>query len=96
MINKTVNVRISIILDIRHTSNLYCQYNLMTTQIPEKRQNLIDIFVHRNEQINLSAIRKPEDIYVKHILDSLELTKIFNLQHNEVSSLSPNEWKETK
>ena len=51
----------------------------MPTKIPEKRQPLIDTFIDRNSQINLSAIRDPEDIYVKHILDSLELTKVCNL-----------------
>ena len=47
--------------------------------IPKERQALIDIFVQRNSQINLSAIREPEAIYVKHILDSLELNKIVDL-----------------
>lgn len=49
------------------------------THIPSARQPLIHTFIERNSQINLSAIREAEDIYVKHILDSLELTKIFNL-----------------
>ncbi len=48
--------------------------------IPQQRQPLIDTFIHRNSQINLSAIRTPEAIYVKHILDSLEITKIMDLE----------------
>lgn len=45
----------------------------------EERKNMIDLFLEMNAQINLSAIRDPEGVYTKHILDSLELTKIINL-----------------
>ena len=61
----------------------------MKTNIPPKRQPLIDTFIHRNSQINLSAIRTPEDIYIKHILDSLELTKIFDLKSDNPSDVPP-------
>ena len=40
------------------------------------RDKLIQLFLEKNEQINLSAIRDPEWVMVKHILDSLELEKI--------------------
>lgn len=43
------------------------------------RTPLIDIFLGRNSKLNLSAIRDVNSVYVKHILDSLELTKIINL-----------------
>lgn len=43
--------------------------------IPPKRQSLINIFLEKNSQINLSAIRDAEWVYVKHILDALEVTK---------------------
>lgn len=46
----------------------------------KKRQKLIDLFVNWNGKINLSAIRKPDDIYVKHILDSLELNKVWEFE----------------
>ncbi len=46
----------------------------------EKRQKLIDLFVDWNGKINLSAIREPKDIYNKHILDSLELYKIWDFE----------------
>ena len=46
----------------------------------EKRQSLIDRFIYWNNQINLSAIRNPEDIYKKHILDSLEINKVFEFE----------------
>jgi 16S rRNA G527 N7-methylase RsmG len=43
----------------------------------QERQHLIDIFLKINEQINLSAIRTPEQVYVKHIQDSLIINEIF-------------------
>ena len=45
----------------------------------QPRQQFIDLFLEINSQINLSAIRDAEWVYTKHILDSLELTKILNL-----------------
>ncbi len=42
---------------------------------------LIDLFVKKNKQINLSAIRNPKDIWIKHILDSLEWNKIVKQLH---------------
>ena len=38
--------------------------------------NLIQIFLEKNKQINLSAIRDKDWVRVKHIQDSLELEKI--------------------
>jgi 16S rRNA G527 N7-methylase RsmG len=43
-----------------------------------KRQQLIEVFLETNTKINLSAIRTPEGVYQKHILDSLEITKVFD------------------
>ena len=40
------------------------------------RDNLIDAFLEKNKQINLSAIRDSEWVRVKHIQDSLELEKL--------------------
>lgn len=45
----------------------------------QSRQQFIDLFLQINSQINLSAIRDAEWVYTKHILDSLELTKVLNL-----------------
>ena len=39
------------------------------------RDNLIHVFLEKNKQINLSAIRDEEWVRVKHIQDSLELEK---------------------
>lgn len=44
-----------------------------------KRKTLIDIFIKYNQKLNLSAIRDAEGIYVKHILDALELLKALSL-----------------
>lgn len=38
--------------------------------------NLIQLFLEKNKQINLSAIRDPEWVMIKHIQDSLELEKL--------------------
>jgi len=48
----------------------------------EDRSKLIKIFLEKNSQINLSAIRDEEGVRVKHIQDSLELNKILKFQKN--------------
>lgn len=40
------------------------------------QQKLIEIFLEKNKQLNLSAIRDEEWVRVKHINDSLELEKV--------------------
>ncbi|MBU0626451.1 class I SAM-dependent methyltransferase [Patescibacteria group bacterium] len=50
------------------------------------RDKLIKIFLEKNSQINLSAIRDADGVLVKHIQDSLELDKV--LQIPPKSSLS--------
>ena len=44
------------------------------------RDNLINIFLDKNSQINLSAIRDRDWVMIKHIQDSIELNKIFKLR----------------
>lgn len=44
-----------------------------------QREPLITTFVRFNAQINLSAIREPQAIYEKQILDSLILTEFVDL-----------------
>ena len=41
-----------------------------------KRDTLIQLFLEKNKQINLSAIRDEEWVMIKHIQDSLELEKL--------------------
>ena len=42
------------------------------------RDKLIHAFLGKNKQINLSAIRDPEWVKIKHIQDSLELEKVID------------------
>ncbi len=46
----------------------------------QKRKDLIHIFLEKNNQINLSAIRDEDGVYTKHILDALEVQKIFDFE----------------
>lgn len=46
----------------------------------EKINKLINCFILKNNQINLSAIRDEEWIRIKHINDSLELNKVLKLK----------------
>jgi 16S rRNA G527 N7-methylase RsmG len=45
----------------------------------EQRKPLIDVFLGKNKQINLSAIRDEDGVYHKHILDALEIQNVFPL-----------------
>lgn len=42
------------------------------------RQELIDVFLAKNSELNLSAIRDTDGVFVKHIQDSLEVLKILD------------------
>lgn len=42
----------------------------------QSRQQFIDIFLAKNTELNLSAIREAEGVFTKHVSDALELTKI--------------------
>lgn len=46
----------------------------------KERDKLIEIFLKKNQELNLSAIRDKEWIYQKHILDSLEVEKIIKFK----------------
>ena len=43
------------------------------------RTSLITKFLERNDRLNLSAIRTADGVMTKHILDSIELTKVIPL-----------------
>lgn len=43
------------------------------------REELINTFLEENWKVNLSAIRAPQDVFTKHIQDSLEINKLFDL-----------------
>jgi 16S rRNA (guanine527-N7)-methyltransferase len=42
-------------------------------------QKLIDVFLAKNSELNLSAIRDVDGVFVKHIQDSLELLKVIQI-----------------
>jgi 16S rRNA (guanine527-N7)-methyltransferase len=44
--------------------------------IDPKWSSLVDVFLEFNAKLNLSAIRDPEGVYQKHVLDSIELLHI--------------------
>lgn len=46
-----------------------------------KWDNLINVFLKVNSQLNLSAIRDAEGVRQKHIMDALEIQKLFPLQN---------------
>ncbi|USN56130.1 MAG: class I SAM-dependent methyltransferase [Candidatus Peribacteria bacterium] len=46
----------------------------------------MDTFIERNSRLNLSAIRDPQGIYEKHILDSLELEKVISLEPQQTNN----------
>lgn len=55
--------------------------DLNTSKVAEwKRKELIDEFMAINSHTNLSAIRDPEGIRIKHIQDSLEINKVLTLK----------------
>jgi 16S rRNA G527 N7-methylase RsmG len=46
-------------------------------QEQSQRKQFIDTFLEKNKEINLSAIRDADGVYIKHVLDSIELDKVF-------------------
>lgn len=46
-------------------------------------EKLINIFLEKNNQLNLSAIRDYDWVFVKHIQDSIELNKFFELEKSK-------------
>lgn len=41
-------------------------------------RQFVQLFLEKNKVINLSAIRDEEEVWVKHIEDSLVITNLFN------------------
>jgi len=44
------------------------------------RTDLIKMFLEKNKQINLSAIRDADGVFLKHIKDSIELGNVIKLK----------------
>lgn len=55
--------------------------NIHKSMVPllSDRQVFIDTFLAKNAQLNLSAIRDAEGVFVKHVCDALELTKLADI-----------------
>lgn len=54
---------------------LHTIYSMSYTTLPPQQadwQSFIDVFLAKNAQLNLSAIRDAEGVFVKHICDALE------------------------
>lgn len=56
----------------------------LTDEKFRKLEQLYELFVDFNSQINLSAIRDEESIWEKHFLDSLLITKFFDLEGKKI------------
>ena len=42
----------------------------------QDRSQFIDVFVAKNQELNLSAIRDADGIFLKHVSDALEVCKV--------------------
>ena len=42
----------------------------------KERQPFIDVFLAKNQELNLSAIRDEEGVFMKHVCDALEILKV--------------------
>jgi len=59
----------------------------------EQRNQLIQLFLEKNRQINLSAIRDEKGVFIKHIQDSLEITKFFDFpKGSSIADLGTGSW----
>ena len=54
----------------------------VTKEKLEKLDKYYDLLIEWNEKINLTAITKKEDVYLKHFYDSLTLSKAYDFNRN--------------
>lgn len=47
------------------------------------REKFVDVFVAKNTQLNLSAIRDADGVFLKHVQDALELNEIWSFTKGE-------------
>jgi 16S rRNA (guanine527-N7)-methyltransferase len=60
---------------------LFKKYNIeLTTEELQKFQKFLKIFIEKNTQINLSAIREDQAIIEKHFIDSIMLNIFLELE----------------
>jgi len=56
------------------------KYNLILNEKQQKKfEKFLELFLEKNAQINLSAIREKNEVIEKHFIDSLMLTKFVNM-----------------
>lgn len=60
---------------------------ILSNNQKESLEKLFHLFVQWNEKINLSAIRTKDDVYLKHFVDSLLITKHADLSHQKILDL---------
>jgi 16S rRNA (guanine527-N7)-methyltransferase len=58
------------------------EFLIYSITMEQKRERLIKVFLEKNSQINLSAIRDEQGVYDKHIRDALEVAKVFDFQND--------------
>lgn len=47
------------------------------------RERFVDVFVAKNSELNLSAIRDADGVFVKHVQDALELNQIRKFEEGQ-------------
>lgn len=51
--------------------------------IRSAREHFVSVFMAKNSQLNLSAIRDPEWVFLKHVCDALEIQYALQLMQND-------------
>ncbi len=63
----------------------------LNIEISEKKLNNLDkyynLLITENKKYNLTAITNQEEVYLKHFYDSLTISKIINLSHQEICDI---------
>ena len=53
---------------------------ILTKEIEEKFEAYYHILVETNEKMNLTAITEKDEVYCKHFLDSLQITRALDFE----------------
>jgi len=62
---------------------IFSEYKIELEDIElQKFEQFLEIFIEKNSKINLSAIREPKDIILKHFLDSIILNIFVEFEEN--------------
>jgi len=56
---------------------------LLVAMQKNDRKQFIDVFVAKNQQLNLSAIRDADGVFVKHVSDAIELNTIWKFEDGQ-------------